>query len=341
MSATPPDTSFAGEIYRIVERHRRELLRMERAGATEMVRAYGEIWRRLKVEIERLMQQYREAGGTEGVEWLFQYQRLESLQRQAETEIRRFASFAEQQIVEAQREAVTAAEQHFEEIMRAGAGARISVQWKRLPMDAVSDLVGFTRTGSPLRELLDELGPEASRAVRDGLIQGVALGKSPRAVARQIRSALGGNLTRALLISRTETMRSYREATRRNYQENKEYIAGWRWLCAKNPRVCPACLAMDGTFHKLSERLTDHPAGRCVAVPVLRGQEKEPAPWETGEAWLAKQDEETQRRILGQAGAEAYRSGAVQLTDFVGIKSSRKWGPTHYAKSIRSILGAG
>ena len=52
----------------------------------------------------------------------------------------------------------------------------VTVTWARLPREAVTDLVGFLQDGSPLRDLLDELGSEASRAVRDALVAGVATG---------------------------------------------------------------------------------------------------------------------------------------------------------------------
>lgn len=346
MGAPPLGGSFRGVIHTIVGRHRRELLRMERDGAGEMVRAYGEIWKRVSVGIEQLATRYFEVAATNdeiSPSWVFEFNRLQNLQRQVEAELRTFANFAEARIVRAQYAAVEAAAQHLQEIVTASAGPGVHVRWDRLPAKAVEDLVGFTRDGSPdgspLRELLDELGPDASRAVRDGLIQGLALGHSPRKVARAIRGELGGNLVRALKISRTECLRSYREATRRNYQANSDIIAGWRWLCAKQTRVCAMCLAMDGTFHTLEEHLDDHPNGRCTMVPVLKDEENKPPPWETGSDWLAKQSPEAQAQILGQAGAAAYRAGAVQLTDYVGQRRSKEWGSTRYARSLRDILG--
>ena len=287
---------------------------MERAGASEMVRVYGEIWQRLKAEIERLVERYMEASAINaeiGVSWVFEFNRLQNLQRQVEEELRHFAAFAESRIVAGQWEAIDAAGQHLAEILMTSTGLGVHVRWDRLPVEAVSDLVGLTRRGSPLRALLDELGPEASKAVRDGLIQGLALGHNPRKVARAIRGEIGGNLVRALRISRTEMLRSYREATRRNYEANSDIIAGWRWLAAKQPRTCAMCLAMDGSFHTLKEHLDDHPNGRCAMVPVLKGDEKKAPSWETGSDWLARQPIDNagttgQRR--GQASQPARRS---------------------------------
>ncbi|MGI6079256.1 MAG: phage minor head protein, partial [Fastidiosipilaceae bacterium] len=337
--------STRGEIHRIVERHRRELLRLERGAASEMVRAYGGIWQRLQQELDRLLEDYNAAlkvNDEISPSWVYEHDRLYNLQRQVEAELRRFADYAEAQIIANEREAVTAAGRHFQEILTTTARGRPGIvgAWDRLPIPAIEDLVGFTANGSPLRTLLDELGPAASEAVRSGLIQGLALGQNPRAIARQIRQGFGGVLVRALRISRTETLRSYREATRRNYQANSDIIAGWRWLAAKQGRTCAACLAMDGSFHTLDDYLDDHPNGRCAMVPVLKGEEGAPPVWETGSEWLDKQPEAVQRHVLGNAGYEAYKAGAVTLSDFVGQKSDPRWGTTRYARSLTEILGA-
>ena len=80
---------------------------------------------------------------------------------------------------QAQRAAVGMAEEHAEQLALAGLGVPppgVTVTWARLPREAVTDLVGFLQDGSPLRDLLDELGSEASRAVRDALVAGVATG---------------------------------------------------------------------------------------------------------------------------------------------------------------------
>ncbi len=96
---------------------------------------------------------------------------------------------------------------------------------------------------------------------------------------------------------------------------------------------------MDGTFHALEEHLDDHPNGRCAMVPVLKGEEGAGPGWETGAEWLARQGPEVQEKVLGRAGAAAYRAGAVQIEEYVGQRRSREWGSTRYARGLRKILG--
>lgn len=50
-----------GEIYNAIERFRREILANELRAASELVRVYGEAWRRIKAELDRLHNEYEAA----------------------------------------------------------------------------------------------------------------------------------------------------------------------------------------------------------------------------------------------------------------------------------------
>ena len=334
-----------GRIYEVAAEHRRALLAGEREAAARMVRAYAEAWRRIQAELEYITQRIEEArraGEEVSAAWLYRQRRWQALREQVLAEVQRFAGQVEESVRAQQAEVVLAAQEHAREQAQAVAqteaqAARITTSWNRLPVEATEDLVGFLSDGSPLRTLLDGLGEETSAGVQRALLVGLATGQNPRQIARIVRQKIGVPLARALTISRTEVLRSYRESTRRTYQANRHIIRGWRWLAAHQPRTCPACLAMDGSIHALDERLDDHPNGRCAMTPVLAGEE--PPARETGAEWFERQDDATQERVLGKAGAEAYRAGAVTLQDFVGRRFSPEWGTTRYAKSLREILG--
>ncbi len=328
-----------GEIYAVAERFRQELLRRERAAASEMVRQYGAIWRQIKARTEELMRQYYEAqaaGGAPAASWLFESRRLQDLQLQVESEIGKFVRFAEIRTVAEQWQAVQAAQRHVWTQVEGQLPAGVMPAWNWLPAEALQDLVGFTQDGSPLRSLLDKLGPAASESMRKVLIAGVALGQNPREIARLARAALGGNLARALAISRTEVLRAYREAGQRLAQANGDIIVGWRWLAAKQARTCVACLAMDGTVHGMDERLDDHPNGRCSRTWITRGAVT--TPFETGQEWFDKQPEDVQRKVLGNAGYQAYQDLRIDLRDMVGRRSSQAWGTTRYRLPLRDAI---
>ena len=104
------------DIYDIAERQAEALRKRERAAASQMVRAYGEAWTRIRAELDALTAKMQEArnqstkrrGETVSEAWLFQYRRLEAFQAQVAGEVGRFARYAEGVIAGEQLEAAWA-----------------------------------------------------------------------------------------------------------------------------------------------------------------------------------------------------------------------------------------
>lgn len=324
----------------------------ERAAATEMVRAYGEGWKRIREQVSGLTQRMADAktaGETVDTAWLLQQDRLAIVQRQVEAEIRQLAAFAEERIVREQLHAIDSAQREAEQLILAGLGERPPDFWvtfARVPTQALANMVGFLGDGSPLRELLDTLGPEASAGVRRELIAGIAAGQGPAEIARRVRKTVGMSLTRALRISRTETLRCYREAAHQTYRANRDVLRGWIWHSALGTRTCVACWAMHGTEHDVDERLDDHINGRCAAIPLTKGWAElgfEGLP-ETrvsvplGTALFDQLPADQQEKILGKAALGEYREGRVTLGDFVQRTTSARWGTMRSARSLTSAL---
>ena len=202
----------------------------------------------------------------------FRLSRLESMQRQVEAELARFAQFADTTITAQQQQAVDAAQQHAEQLARVSLGEPppgVSIRWDRVPTGALTDLVGFTQDGSPLRNLLDTLGPDVSAGMRGALITGLGTGQNPRAIAALVRKEYGVGLNRALTISRTEILRAYRESTSRSFVQNRSVLRGWIRWSALGTRTCAVCYALHGSHHKVTETLQDHPNGRCHPAGTL------------------------------------------------------------------------
>lgn len=269
-------------------------------------------------------------------------------------EIGRFARFAGARIASGQAVAAEMGQEHARQLALAGLGEPppgVTVMWARLPREAVVDLIGFLHDGSPLRTLLDELGPEASAAVRQALVTGVATGQSPRTVARWIREGLGGNLVRALTISRTEMLRSYRESSRRSYRANSDVVESWVRHEACDQRTCPLCWALHGKEYPLKERFATHPRCRGTLLPKTRswrdilGEKGAGIPEtrvsvEPGPSRFARLPEAEQMRVLGPAKFAAWRDGAIGWEDIPGFRRDPKWGPVGYERGLRDILGA-
>lgn len=325
-------SDYPGDIYNIANQFKQDLLNLERAAAVEIAQYYGGIWSELNRRIQDLIAQYELSGGAElPAEWVLQFERLASLKRQVEAELLRFVEYTEQVIIKNQ-EIVTALATGNAAAMVESAG--VDLVFNRLPNEALRDLIGFLQDGSPLRTLLDGLPLLGGQAVADGLVQGLALGLNPRVVARNIRAAMGMALTRALVIARTETLRSYREATKRNYENNSDILSGWVWLSAADERTCGSCWAMHGSFHSLDERLDDHPNGRCSMVPAVKGAY---TPLKPGPEAFEDLPEEKKLAILGPAKYAAYSAGDLTLEDLVGQKHSREWGSMRYERSLKEL----
>ncbi len=321
---------------------RAALLRRDEAALKRLMAAYQPASTRMQARVAALTAQIAkaEADGTPvRPSWLVERGRLETLQRQIVGEWARFADEAEAVITDAQRAAVTAAHTEAHQLTLAAlhaGGVTTGADVVRLPVAAMHDLIGVLGDGSPLRSLLDRLGQQAAQDVGAALTHAVTVGRNPRQTARDIRDALGGDLTRALTIARTEQMRAYRSASLRNYQANSDILRGWRWLASPSRRTCPVCLAMDGTEHGLDEPFASHIRCRCTPVPVLRDA---PAvdPDTTGAAWFARQPADVQRAMLGPGKHALYQQGKLTLADLVGVKEDARWGRSRYLKSLGGI----
>lgn len=196
---------------------------------------------------------------------------------------------------------------------------------------------------------MNELPGDAGAAVKKALIVGVATGQNPRTVARMIRQELGGNLVRALTISRTEMLRSYREASYRSAQVNKDILSHWVWHSALQARSCMACIALHGSKHPVDERMDDHVNGRCTQIFITKSWEEilggkgadipDTRPQvEMGTDWFARQPESVQRQMMGPAKYAAWKAGEFDLKDLLNRNRSSVWGTTRSEKSLKQVL---
>lgn len=335
------DSSAASVLEAALERFRKDLERGEAGAVRQMEDALEVAEASIREKLEALVERMEQAAAaSEPISdaWLFQETRYRALLDQVEASLAILAREQAAPLGARQREAVTAATDHTETVSRAALGdipEGVSVNWNRLPLETLESFVGYSSDGSPLRELLDELGPDASKQVRDSLLRGIAEGKNPRQIARYAEDALGGNRNRALTIARTEVNRAARAATIRNYQENRDTVSGWIWLAALGTRTCAACWAMHGTEHSYSETLDDHPNGRCVAAPKVKSlaeivgdpdiPDTRPV-IEPGPAQFAKLSKADQEEILGPGVYALFQAGKIDLSHMVVQTRDPRWG---------------
>lgn len=332
------------EADRIHHEFLRKLAAREQDALSSMRQAYLDLakgWLAKLDENWKRIEQKRVAGENVPVSWLYTDQRIRKLLAEVESQVQSWADDVAAQADELQQGGAEIGLDESSAILSA-----VGATFIRLPKEALADMRGFLQDGSPLSDLLSTFGADAKREWELALITGLAQGMNPRDVARLVTKAAAVPLSRAERIARTEMLRSYREAHHRNYQANADVVEGWIWQSALNTRTCASCIAMHGSFHKLGERLNDHPNGRCTPIPITKtfnelgvsGLGDTRPLMRDGADWLLQQPPDIQDAVLGKEAGGLFRAGKVALHEFVQVKESKKWGPMRSVKPLAQVM---
>jgi SPP1 gp7 family putative phage head morphogenesis protein len=286
----------------------------------EIVRLYKGALKTIDAEIVRVATMWEGAGRAERLK------ALRAARAVVRNEVRRFARVAANAIEksagdELQR-GIDAARSQLAELGTSFGAPNIG---------ALEFTAGVLSDGSPIVEILREYGAEAARQMAVKFFAGVTKGQNPRAVARAMRSVSQMPMRRALIISRTEMLRAYREASRQTYKANA--VREWIWHSALGPRTCAMCYAMHGTRHPVTEQLSSHPACRCTMIPLVSDISVTPGTLE-----FARLSANEQRDILGPGKYDAFENGRFRLPDLVKRGRSSKWGPYRREKTLAEVL---
>lgn len=215
---------------------------------------------------------------------------------------------------------------------------------------AVANAVAYSH-GGPVAELLASLAGDAATDVAQEMMSAIARGQNPLVTASRIRSKLSVPLYRAQTITRTETLRAYREATREAYQQSN-LVKSWVWVAACDSRTCGCCWALHGQEFPTGEKMGTHPRCRCTMAPNTNSWEeltglRQPGVQETNLAANMEKGpdlfdalpDSTKLEILGPSKFAAYKDGKITLGDLVHVEDNAVWGTTRREASLRSILG--
>lgn len=348
-------SSAPSPLFQQADRFRNALLNNERKAASAMVQAWGTSWQRLNVEVRALAESValqRAAGKEPSKDDILRLEHYRALIPQAETELRRLIPYAETTILQQQQAAVDAARTNAPALIQAALPipdelkAQVNLQFNRLPVEATQSLVGVLQDGSPLADLLAELGPATQQGFSDALVTGLVAGFGPAKIAENVRDAFGLGLNRALNISRTETLRAYRAATIMNYQANSDVVKGYRRQSALTVRTCPTCWALHGTWWPLDAPFDEHNSGRCTAIPDTKslaelgitGVPETPVEVARGVDVFNTMTEADQRAILGPGKYDLFKAGKITLADMVQQDTHPRWGTTRREASIAEAL---
>ena len=257
--------------------------------------------------------------------------RYRELMIQLQDELATYTRYADRTITDNQRDMASAGVTQ----SQAAIAAQVSTAFNRLPVSAVEHMAGLTGAGTPLDSLLRQSWPLSAQGMTQALVDGVALGYNPKKTARLMAEGATGSLNRMMVISRTETLRVYKESSFASYKQSG-IVTGYRRLCAHDRRTCAACIMSEGQFYPLDEEMPEHPQGRCVPIPVVAGAE--PINWLKGEDWFREQDSEVQESILGKGHFENWRMGRFELNDLIRVTPHATWGPSLGVTPLKELV---
>lgn len=276
--------------------------------------------------------------------------RLESLINQSAAELASLSPESVRIVSDGQQTALQWVNAETGELLYASTGdprraSEVIGTFSALPTDAIEALVGFSSDGSPLAVLFDSIAQDVPGAMRLTLSSGIAQGRNPRDVARDLMTLTNLPSTRAETIARTEMLRAAREGQRRIYESNPA-VQTYRRAATQDARVCLACLALSGTVHRTSEIMPSHPNCRCVMVPVplslaeITGDpsipDLRPAAI-TAETIMAGLDRDEIAGIFGPRRLELF-DGGYPLSDMIAVDNDTRWGPTTRIRPLKELL---
>lgn len=211
----------------------------------------------------------------------------------------------------------------------------VEASWTRVPAAQLDAIV--KRAAGQVESSLRPLPRDVQAQMKQELIRGVIAGTNPNRAAQILIGRVGarftGGLWRARTICRTEILDASRAAALQSRKDNRDVLAGWRWMCSLSSRTCPACLAMNGQLFPADEPgPDDHPNGRCTAVPVTKSWRDlgfdvdEPASvFPDARAWFAQQTQKVQTDIMGQARLDALNSGRLSWEQIPTVRANPDW----------------
>jgi hypothetical protein len=279
------------ELERLAQQFKDALDAQDEQALTRIVTAYSRILRNLQGNVDALLMEVASLDNPTASQ-IRRLSRYNTLIDQGVTEITRFQSYLATEIINgAELSFGLSAQQSLRLLQESG----IQAQLGNLPTNAFETIVSFLQEGSPLYGRIELLAGTSADYVMNALLEGVALGKNPRTIARLIQDAFGRGLTDALRLARTAMLWASRVATAATYQPTADVLDGWVWFATLDESVCQSCIVQHGTIHQLDEVLNDHHYGRCAAIPYIEafGNPVE----QTGIDWFEAQSEEKQKKI--------------------------------------------
>lgn len=336
-----------------VERLRRELIQMTDLQTLALTRAWVDAWDALLPEFEAAVLELvtRAADGQITAAAMARSVRLQGALEAAREYLDVLASQADdiitRDIPEVFRGAIESHQQLVTTQLPPGSlGA--SVSFARVPEEALAAMVA--RTTETIHSLTKPLPADVERMMKKHLIRGIGLGANPRdTAARIIKDAEGrfnGGLTRALVISRTETLDAHRTATKMSEKANADILTDeWEWHAKLDARTCPSCIGNHGRrFPNEEAGPLDHHQGRCARVSLTKSWKdlgfnipEPPSETPDARAWFDNLTPETQKEIMGPERLRLLNEGKISWDDLSQKRATAGWRDSYHPTSVRDL----
>lgn len=215
--------------------------------------------------------------------------------------------------------------------------ARIGIAWNVPNPDAVASVVDMV-TSDAFGELMSQYVTGTSLQARNVLINGFVAGRGSLANARAFRQAIQGlPAHNANTVLRTLELTAFRNAQVVHRVENAHILEYQIRIATLDDRTCMSCVAQHGEELPIDARIDDHHAGRCTSITKVRGLQAPEV--ETGVVWFGRQSESRQRTMMGNAAFDAWKDGAIAISDYPQQYSDPVFGTMIREASLKGMIG--
>lgn len=333
--------AVTADTLRLQEQIRRDLEKITNAQTRDLVRAWADAWTEVQPDLTTALLEQLVAG-----------EKVTRAQLLRSTRLRKALQLVADQLETLAAQSGVRISGDLQRVVDTAGAAQASVIDSQLPPNAAQlvDLDSWSRvderqvtaivrrTTEQITALHRPLAPEAYEVVRRELIRGVAAGSNPKVTAaRMLRRAerygFNGGLTRALRISRTETLDAHRAAAVLGQAEHTDVLRGWQWAAKLDTRTCPSCWAQHGSVHRLDEAgPLDHQQGRCARLPLTKSWadlgfdiEEPPSLLPDAETAFANLPSTEQLQILGPGRYTAWANGDMPMDAWSVRRTTPGW----------------
>lgn len=327
--------AYTRETLEALARSRRAVEHLLQGQADDLIAAWFHALQEAKKELDKALSM----GG------LDRAARLEVSRRVIAEQILEAARATNQILAPGARLAVENAASSQEELIASQLPHGIDIGFHRPDPEALRAIIERTTQQVTVRTYY--LSQEAVTAMTRALRLGISGGLNPREAARRMvadtEGIFNGNITRALVIARTEMLDAHRAAARAVDLANRDILAGWQWYAKLDSRTCPSCIAQHGSLHDIDEPgPLDHHQGRCTRLLRTKTWRElgfdiaEPRgfDFESGPDWFNRQPEEVQRDILGPKRYEAWRAGGYPFDEWSKPRTSDGWRTAYHTGKV-------